>query len=511
MSNKLIFTNTIALYLRLLITLFVSLFTTRIVLKNLGVEDYGLYGTVAGIIALIAFLQNALSGATNRFFNIEMVKGDIKHIQRLFTTSLFLHVCIAVFICLALEIVGVIGLKYYIHIPDGKLALANNVLHLSILSLLILILTIPFEALLIAKENFKAYAFISVFETFAKLAVAYSLVFFASEKLVYYAFGLLLSTLLTRSIYILVTKHLYQEVRLKAGIDKGFLKQIFSFVSWDLYGNFAVILRVHGTTLIMNNFFGLVMVASIQIGNQILAALSSFSGNFLLAVKPQLMKSYAENDAKRMNELTIYSAKYSYYLMLILCVPIIMNLDFILKLWLVSPPTYTRVIASFLLVSSLIGTLFMPFNFLIHATGNIKAISFVTGTIIISAVPIIYLMFYTGHDYYWNYILDIVISVLCGLTNLIITKKLVKTFLVKDFIRQVLLNITLVSMAIGLLMFYLYQFNSLHVNSIFTLILSGMTIAVLLVLIIFILGINKEHRNFLKTALAKKLHLKKLS
>ena len=136
MSNKLIFTNTIALYLRLLITLVVSLFTTRIVLKNLGVEDYGLYGTVAGIIALIAFLQNALSGANNRFFNVEMVKNDIKHIQRLFTTSFLLHICIAVFICSTLEIVGVIGLKYYIHLPDGKLAVANNVLHLSIISLL---------------------------------------------------------------------------------------------------------------------------------------------------------------------------------------------------------------------------------------------------------------------------------------------------------------------------------------------------------------------------------------
>lgn len=508
MSNKLIFTNTIALYLRLLITLVVSLFTTRIVLKNLGVEDYGLYGTVAGIIALIAFLQNALSGATNRFFNVEMVKGDIKHIQKLFSTSLFLHICIAIFICLALEIVGMIGLKYYIHLPEGKLVLASNVLHLSIISLFILILTIPFEALLIAKENFKAYAFISIFETFAKLAVAYSLVFFTSERLVYYAFGLLLSTLLTRSIYVLVTKHLYQEVRLKAGIDKGFLKQIFSFVSWDLYGNFAFILKVHGTTLIMNNFFGLAMVASIQIGNQILAAIGSFSSNFLQAVKPQLMKSYAENDAKRMNELTIYSAKYSYYLMLILCVPIIMNLDFILKLWLVSPPTYTRVIASFLLVSSLIGTLFMPFNFLIHATGNIKAISFVTGSIILSAVPIIYLMFYSGLDYYWNYILDILISIICGFTNLLITKRLVKTFIIRDFIKHVFLNISWVSAIIGLLMFSLYQFNNLNVNSIFTLTLSGIAIVVLLVLIIFIFGVSKEHRNFLKIALAKKLHLK---
>lgn len=495
MSNKLIFTNTIALYFRLLITLFVSLFTTRIVLKNLGVEDYGLYGTVAGIIALIAFLQNALSGATNRFFNVEMVKDDIKHIQRLFTTSVFLHICLAAFICLALEVVGVIGLKYYIHIPDGKLTLANDVLHLSIISLLILILTIPFEALLIAKENFKAYAFISVFETFAKLAVAYSLVFFTSERLVYYAFGLLLSTLLTRSIYVLVTKHLYQEVRLKAGIDKGFLKQIFSFVSWDLYGNFSVILKVHGTTLLLNNFFGLLIVASVQIGNQVLAAINSFSGNFLLAVKPQLMRSYAESNFERMNELVIYSAKYSYFLILLICVPVLINMQYILRLWLENVPSYTEQIAVFSIIGVFISVIFNPIVILVHATGNIKKLSLLTGTLILTVIPIAYMMFKIGHDYYWIYIISLANSFLAGLLNLYIAKQSIPMLNLKKFFVQVILVNFLITM---ILMVIFYQFlDMLKVSSFPNFIITSAVEVILSSIIVYIVGVEKYHKKII--------------
>ncbi len=503
MSNKLIFTNTIALYLRLLITLFVSLFTTRIVLKNLGVEDYGLYGTVAGIIALIAFLQNALSGATNRFFNVEMVNNDIKHIQRLFTTSVFLHICIAVFICLALEIVGMIGLKYYIHLPDGKLAVANNVLHLSIVSLFVLILTIPFEALLIAKENFKAYAFISIFETLAKLAVAYSLVFFAIDRLVYYAFGLLLSTFLARSMYVLVTKHLYQEVSLRAGIDKEFLKHIFSFVSWDLYGNFAVILRAHGTTLIMNNFFGLAMVASIQIGNQIQAALSSFSGNLLIAVNPQLVRSYVERDTERMNFLTIYSAKYSYYLMLIFCLPVINNIEYILKIWLVDPPIYAKEVSIFILINTLITILFNPLINLIHATGNIKRISLLSGSLILSVIPIAYFGLKMGMVYYWVYILIILNSLCTGFLNLWIVKKQVDYFDLSLFIKNVFVKIIPITSLLFLLSNNFIELLKSYsfLNFLF---ISGIQV-VLSSLFIFILDVKHSHKIRLINFFIKKI------
>lgn len=502
MSNKKILSNTLALYFRLLVTLFVSLFTTRIVLKNLGVEDYGLYGTVAGIIALIAFLQNALSGATNRFFNVEMVKGDIKHIQKLFSTSFFLHIFIAVFICLALEIAGVFGLKYYIHIPEGKLALANNVLHLSILSLLILILTIPFEALLIAKENFKAYAFISAFETFTKLAVAYSLVFFTSERLVYYAVGLLLSTFLARSMYVLVTKHLYQEVSIRAGIDKGFSKQIFSFVSWDLYGNFAVILRVHGTTLIMNNFFGLIMVASIQIGNQVSTAVGSFSNNLLLAFRPQLMQSYIQSDMERLNELVVDAAKYSYYLFLLLCIPLIINIDFILKFWLLKPPQYVRTLIVFMLSIALINILFNPLNALIHATGNIKKISFISGTIILLSIPVNYLLLKMKLNYsiiYWNLILN---TLLVGFTNLYIANSLIRDFALKKFIKYAIFNVLIVTTILASIMILISPW--LTVTDLTTLIMKGTLEFCICFIIIIYLGVKSSHR----VALVKLLRLK---
>lgn len=505
MSNKKILSNTLMLYIRLLITLLVSLYSTRIVLKNLGAEDYGLYGTVAGVIALIAFLQNALSGATNRFFNVEIIKNDITHIQRLFSTSIFLHIGIALFICFALEIVGVVAFTYYIHLPADKVIIANEILHLSVFSLFFLIVTIPFEALLVAKENFKAYAFISIFETFLKLIVAYLLMYLTSHRLFYYAFGLLLSTLVTRSFYVCVVKYLYSEAKFKAGIDRVFLKQIFGFIGWDLYGNFAVILRVHGTTLIMNNFFGLVMVASIQIGNQILAAISSFSGNFLLAIRPQLMKSYAENDVKRMNELTIYSAKYSYYLMLILSVPIIMTINYILKLWLVNPPPYSQPIAIFMLISALMGSIFLPLNIIIHATGNIKGISLLTGSLILLSLPITYALFYLKFDYYWAYILSVVVSMLAGLVNLLITKKMIAMFDIKYFCKKVLLNVGWVSLLIVMIMTLIIYLNIIDVNSFVMMIFMDCLSGLLTLTIVFLFGVDKVHKHMVFQYTLRKL------
>jgi len=495
MSNRKILSNTVALYFRLLITLFVSLFTTRIVLKNLGIEDYGLYGTVGSLIALIAFLQNALTGATNRFFNIEMISRDLPNIRKLFHTSFAIHLGIAITICLFLEILGKFLLKYYIHIPNEKFAIANDVFNLSVVSLFIIIVTIPFEALLIAKENFKAYAFISIFESLTKLVIAYLLILTSENRLIYYASALLVSTVLSRLIYISITKNLYKEVSLTAGIDKNFLKQISSFIGWDLYGNFAVILRDHGTTLIMNNFFGLLMVASMQIGNQIMAAVGSFANNISLAIKPQMMQSYAVNDSYRMNKLINYSSSFSYYLLLILCVPVIVNIDYILKLWLSTPPKYAKVITIFILCNFMITVIFNPLISLIHATGNIKSISLITGSIILLTLPIIYLTFKAGYPYYWAYIILIMVNILVSLANLLIAAKQVNTFNIYNFLSAVVLKLVTVTLVVGSVLYpFIYVFKA---NNFLEFVLLSFGQVIIILSFIYILGITKSEKKIL--------------
>lgn len=495
MSNKKILNNSFFLYIRLFITLSITLFTTRIVLNNLGLDDYGVYGAIGSIVALIIFLQNSLSGATNRFFNIEIVKNDISYIQKLFSTSLFLHVAIALFICFLIEFLGLFAINNYLNLPVDKVDVARELLHFSVLSIFTLIITIPFEALLITKENFKSYAYISIFDTFLKLIVAYFLIYFDKDRLFYYAFGLFLSSFLTRSLYVYIVKKRYIESKIIFSINKDFLKKIISFISWDLYGNFAVVLKIHGTTLILNNFFGLIMVASVQIGNQILTAISSFSSNLLLAARPQLMRSYAEKNITRMNDLTIYTAKYSYYFILILCIPIAINIKFILNIWLINVPAYAQYISIFSLLTVLINSTFNPIITLIHASGNIKKISLLTGTLIITVLPLIYIVFSMGFNYHWAYIISLLNSFIAGLLNTYILKKIIPCFDMKRFFYKVVFVNLLITLFLFLLFNSFYAF--LEADNFFDLLINSLISIFCSIIIIYIFGVEKTHKKYI--------------
>ena len=502
-QNKTILNNTLALYIRLLVTLIISLYSTRILLENLGLDDFGLYGTVAGVIALIAFLQNALSNATNRFLNIEMAKGSISYIQKIFSTSIFLHIIIALFICILIEFLGGWVLHSYIDLPIDKMSVAIQVFHLSVISLFVVVLTVPFEAMLMAKERFGIYALISIIDVFLKLILAYILIFFPIDKLFYYAIGVFSIVFLIRLSYVMYVSLNFIEARIRFFIEIIFLKKIINFIGWDLYGNFSVVLRLHGTTLLMNNFFGLVMVASIQVSNQITTALYSLSNNLLIAVKPQLMRSYAEQDSKRTNELIVFSSKYAYYLMLVFCTPIIVNIDYILNLWLVDPPEYTKTIAVFMLVTSLIGVVFNPIIMLIHATGNVKKISFLTGTLILLTVPIIYLLFNLGFGYYYAYIVFTVNSILIGFLNLWIAKNLVPDFNVFNFLKVVLSNLIITTMVIAFV-FYLIN-KCLIVDGFLSFIMISILQILIAIFLIYILGVDRQHKKIMNQHLNLKL------
>ena len=245
----------------------------------------------------------------------------------------------------------------------------------------------------------------------------------------------------------------------------------------------------------MNNFFGLAMVASIQVSNQITAALHSLSSNLLIAVKPQLMKSYAENDLKRTNELIGFSSKYAYYLMLIFCAPIISNIGYILDLWLVNPPEYTKVIAIFMLITSLIGVIFNPIIMLIHATGNVKKISFLTGTLILLSVPIVYILFKFGFEYYYAYIVFTVNSLLIGFLNLWIAKNLVADFKVFQFVREVLVNLIITTAVVCFILYFLNK--GVVVDEFLSFVLISISQIIICVFSIYILGIDRDHKDII--------------
>ncbi len=502
-KNKKILNNTLALYIRLLITVVLNLYATRILLKNLGIEDFGLYGAIAGVIALISFFQAALSNATNRFLNIEVGKGDIPYIQKIFSTAFFLHIFIALLFCILIEIFGAFIIGSFVKLPAEKINISMQVFHLSIISLFILVVTIPFESILMAKEKFGIYALISILDVTLKLLLAYILIFFTHDKLLYYASGFVCIVFLTRLTYVIYSQLNIVEARIKFYIDNDFLEKIINFIGWELYLNFCVVFKVEGIMLLMNNFFGLIAVASIKISYQINAALYSLSSNLSVAVKPQLMRSYADYDVDRMNMLTFYSAKYSYYFMLIFCAPIIFNIDYILKFWLGSPPAYTKVITSFVLTSSLIEVLFYPIVMLIHATGNLKKFSILTGTLILLSVPLVYLLFKFGFNYYYAYIIYVINTALASFLNLWIVKKLITDFDLSKFLRKVLVNIMITTVTIILALKVIAEFVVL---SGFVGFLTVFVLETLVVIsLIYGLGIEKTHKELIKSYLKSKI------
>lgn len=502
-KNKKILNNTLALYIRLLITVVLNLYATRILLKNLGIEDFGLYGAIAGVIALISFFQAALSNATNRFLNIEVGNGNIHYIQKIFSTAFFLHIFIALIFCILIEIFGAFIIGYFVKLPAEKINISMQVFHLSIISLFILVVTIPFESILMAKEKFGIYALISILDVTFKLLLAYILIFFTHDKLLYYATGFICIVFLTRLTYVIYSQLNIVEARIKFYIDNDFLKKIMNFIGWELYLNFCVVFKVEGIMLLMNNFFGLIAVASIKISYQINAALYSLSSNLSVAVKPQLMRSYADYDVDRMNMLTFYSAKYSYYFMLIFCAPIIFNIDYILKFWLGSPPAYTKVITIFVLTSSLIEVLFYPIVMLIHATGNLKKFSILTGTLILSSVPLVYLLFKFGFNYYYAYIIYVINTALASFLNLWIVKKLITDFDLSKFLSKVLVNIMITTVTIILALKVIAEFVVL---SGFVGFLTVFVLEILVVIsLIYGLGFEKIHKDLIKSYLKSKI------
>ncbi|MCJ8161540.1 lipopolysaccharide biosynthesis protein [Acinetobacter zhairhuonensis] len=502
-KNEKILNNTLALYIRLLVTVVLNLYATRILLKNLGVEDFGLYGALAGVIALFSFFQTALSNASNRFLNIEMEKGTISYIQKIFSTAFFLHIFIALFFCILIKIFGALVINFFVKLPIEKINIALQVFNLSILSLFFLVITIPFESILMAKEKFGIYALISVLDVTLKLVLAYALIFLPHDKLLYYASGFVCIVFLIRLTYVVYSQLNIVEARVKFHIDNDFLKKIINFISWDLYLSFSKVFKVEGIMLLMNNFFGLIAVASVKISYQINAALYSLSGNLLVAVKPQLMRSYADYDVDRMNVLTFYSAKYSYYLMLIFCAPIILNIDYIMKFWLGSPPDYAKVITVFVLISSLIEVVFEPIVILIHATGNVKKYCFLTGTVIFLSVPLVYFIFKFGFDYHYAYIVYALNTTLAAFLNLWIAKKMINDFDVSKFFMNVLVNIIITTSTIILILKAIAEF--VIVSDFVGFLIIFMLETLVVISLIYGLGIEKAHKKLVKSYLKSKI------
>lgn len=395
-NNKRIAKNTALLYVRMFFIMAVTLYTSRVVLQALGVEDYGIYNVVGGVITMLSFLTGSLAGASSRYITVALGKGDASYLQQVFSATRLIHLLLAGCVLLFGETVGLWFVLDKMVIPADRLEAAFWVYQCTIVISIVSVLSTPYNALIIAYERMSAFAYISIFEAVAKLAVVYLLTLIDYDHLTTYAFLLLLVQLTVRIIYTGYSRIHFPEVRARLREGRELLREILSYSSWCTLGYLSVVGYTQGLNILLNLFFGPAVNAARGVAVQVQSAVSQLCSNFQTALNPQITKSYASGNLPYMHQLVIYSSKYSCFLVMLVVLPIILNAKYILHLWLGVVPDHTVAFVRLTLVIALLECLKNPLLASIHATGDIKKLQTVEGLMLLSIVPIAYTLLKLG-------------------------------------------------------------------------------------------------------------------
>lgn len=435
--------------------LFISFFTSRVILQSLGVVDYGIYNVVGGVVAMFSFLNTALSGATGRFLSYEIGIGNKEKLRKTFQSALTIHVFIGLFIVLMVETIGMWYVKNKLNVPFERLDAAIIVFHISTFTCFLNIVQVPFNAAITSHEKMSAFAYISILDALLKLGIAYLLYMFAGDKLILYAILLLGSIVVINLIYIIYCKKNFEECSFSLQVDKSVMLPMLKFSGWDLYGNLSVMVRSQGLNILQNYFFGPIVNASTAVANTVLNAIMGFTDNFLTAVRPQIIKQYATHQYESFQKLVFNSSRYSYFLLLLTTLPLLIEAEYAMGIWLKEVPQYAVMFCQLSIINNWVSILFRSIVTSINATGQVKLISIVNGTIYILVLPISYLLLNIGFGPTIPFILNIVLLII-GHTifTMLIVKRIMPFFKVRCFFKSVLfkcLIITIISSIIPLL------------------------------------------------------------
>lgn len=371
-DNKRLAKNTAYMYLRMGISMIVSLYTSRIVLQVLGIEDYGLYNVIGGIIAMFTFLNNAMVNTTSRFITVRLAKNNIIESTRIFNMALLIHAFIAVIILLLGETVGLWYLHNRLVIPEGREFAAEWLYQLSIVTCLLSIIGVPFNSSIIAHEKMNAFALIQILDVFLKLAIVIVLKYAPFDKLIFYATLLACVSLLNFILYFAYCRHSFTEVRFKYYWNNSIFKEMMGFAGWALVGNFSYLFYTQGINLMLNAFCGPAVNAARGIAVQVESVVKQFANNVQVSINPQILKSYATNEMQRMHSLVCASSRYCFYLLFFISLPIMLEADTLIGLWLGTVPDHTVSFIRFILAVVLLDAFINPMFTANLATGKLK-------------------------------------------------------------------------------------------------------------------------------------------
>lgn len=428
------------LYIRMLFSMLVSLYTSRVILQTLGVEDYGIYNAVGGVVSLFSIISNSLSSAISRFMTFELGKGDIQKLKTIFSTSITIQIIISFIVVLLAEIIGVWFLNNKMVIPEERLEAANWIFQFSLATFVIGLISVPYNAAIIAHERMKAFAYIGILEVLAKLGIVFSLMMAPMDKLVFYGLMLLLLSIVIRIIYGIYCKRNFEECTYSFVMDKLLLKEMFGFAGWNFIGASSAILRDHGGNIIINLFCGPAVNAARGIAVQVNGIVNSFVGNFMVAVNPQITKNYAAGKYDYMMDLMFKSSRFSFYLLLILSLPIIVSTDYILSLWLDIVPEHTSAFLQLTLLFSLSETLATPLVTAMLATGRIRNYQIIVGGLQMMNLPISYTCLRCGLPPEAVFIVAIGVSVICELARIYMLRRMINLS-ARSFFQKVYINV----------------------------------------------------------------------
>lgn len=395
-TNKTIARNTLLLYFRMLLTMGVALYTSRVILQILGVDDFGIYEAVGGIVSFLSFLNSALASGSSRFLSYELGKGGDIRMERNFSTILHIHIVLAIIIALVAETVGMYFLNNELNIPLDRMGAATVVFHLSILTAVLSITQVPYTASIISHEKMDVFAYFSVIDVVLKLVIVFALVWSNDDRLILYAILMFLVQIgMTLTYRIYCIKH-YKETHFHLICDKDILKQILGYSVWNILTNITLALKNQGVILLISMFFSPTIVVSRAVANRVNMAALQFANNFRIAANPQIIKRYAAGDMDGSKRLVKVSSIYSYYLMLLLSLPIILLAEPLLQLWLGQVPEYSVIFLQIALVSSLVTSMNDSFYTALCAVGKLKFNSVACALVSICAIPAAYAMFKLG-------------------------------------------------------------------------------------------------------------------
>ena len=424
-ANKRIAKNTLVLYVRMLFTMGISLFTSRVILQTLGVEDYGISSVVGGVISMFTFINAAMVSSTQRYLNFELVRGDANQLRSVFSTSLQIHALIALAIIVLSETVGLWFLNEKLVIPEARMTAAMWVYQCSILSCAVSIMSTPYNAVIVAHEKMSAFAYISILDVSLKLLVVYLLVVLPFDKLIILAILNLLVQLFIRYIYTLYCHRHFPESYFQFWFNKTLFKEMFGFAGWSFWGNLAAILYTQGLNMMLNIFFGPIVNAARGIAVQVQSAVQQFVGGFQTALNPQITKNYASNNLPQMHSLMFRSARFSFLLLFFLSLPVLMETNFILTLWLKTVPDDAVVFTQIMICISLIYTTANPCIIANQATGKVKIYQMVVGGILLLILPISYVVLKLGAPAYSVFIVHFCIESLAQFSRMYMLRKLI--------------------------------------------------------------------------------------